>query len=699
MTPVAVQQSDIVSQGPIKNAPQSISDVAPISRVWRGDKAGKITLQGRPDFQGDKHAERQWIKEHMAAAFRYWGKLGYAEGLAGHITVRDPVLPGHYWMNPFCVHFSSMRASDLVLVDPEGYVTEGGAQLPINAAGFHIHTAIHKARPDIMAAAHCHSIHARTWSTMGRPIDILTQDACIFHNNLSVYKSFGGIVLAAEEGRRIAEALGPKNKAVLLQNHGSLTLGQTVDEAIHLFTALENACRVQLMAEAASVNGLSKRIIDEEDAAYTAAVLQDPDIATIPTTPDCLPIQNEAADIHPSPSDLHSCLPFLQSKIHLNELGSCTPADFKDICHENGVDNVANKETKPEDCTSGLLPLKEASCDIKLIGSIMDDGDTRYSQLENVGLITLNGRVFEPIAVDCSLKPISKEPSVDKSNISTPHLKASMAKQKCEESAPESVFPHAFDNTSTNTAKTCILSFSSAIDPSHSEMGHKTSYRVELKLEKQIGIGNAYGLEQTTNDMNDSAVTISSSRPPILTTALDPVLSVDPVTNCAEKASEFDNLDKCNLTECEAKAKRKRGCRGGVRSSKRIAARRQAAAKNELESLQCASVETSILEKSLTDSLLTDHNPFERDCVEAKSNLPVFDPSSYLRESDTSDPPITTEIQSIGAELKVDGSNTPGGKTLKPGYIRKRGCRGKRKSSKQQLQYPCDNLSPIQVEL
>ena len=86
------------------------------------------------------------------------------------------------------VLIACLQASDLVLVDPEGYVAEGGAQLPINSAGFYIHSAIHKARPDIEAAAHCHSIHARTWSVFGKPIELLTQDSCVFHNNLSVYK-------------------------------------------------------------------------------------------------------------------------------------------------------------------------------------------------------------------------------------------------------------------------------------------------------------------------------------------------------------------------------------------------------------------------------------------------------------------------------------------------------------------------------
>ena len=102
-------------------------------------------------------------------------------------------------------------------------MSQYGAQLPINSAGFHIHSAIHKARPDVQAAAHCHSLHGKAWSAFGRPIDIMTQDSCLFYDNLAVYENFGGIVLAKEEGENIAKALGPKKKTCILQNHGLLT--------------------------------------------------------------------------------------------------------------------------------------------------------------------------------------------------------------------------------------------------------------------------------------------------------------------------------------------------------------------------------------------------------------------------------------------------------------------------------------------
>ena len=110
-----------------------------------------------------------------------------------------------------------------MLVGPDGYVTEHGAQLPVNEAGYVIHHTLHLARPDAVAAAHCHSLHGRTWASFGKAIDIMQQDACLFHDNLSVYGNYGGIVLSDQEGKNIANALGPRNQAVIMQNHGLLT--------------------------------------------------------------------------------------------------------------------------------------------------------------------------------------------------------------------------------------------------------------------------------------------------------------------------------------------------------------------------------------------------------------------------------------------------------------------------------------------
>ncbi|GAA6041706.1 hypothetical protein JCM8097_003092 [Rhodosporidiobolus ruineniae] len=285
MSPVAIHESDSAGQPP-KAAAHSKPNVAqladdPLERIYRGDKEGKVTLAGIPDFGDDLLAKRQWVKEHLAAAFQYWGKAGYGEGAAGHITVRDPVKPDHYWMNPYGLHFARMSISKLVLVTPDGYVSPEGAQLPINTAGFYIHSAIHKERPEVQAIAHCHSVNGRAWSCFGRPIEMLVQDSCLFYDNLAVYKSFGGVVLAADEGSNIAKALGPKHQAAILQNHGLLTLGGTVDECAYYFSllraAVERLCEIQLKVEAAAANGIPKMLIDDEDAAFTAATVQAPD--------------------------------------------------------------------------------------------------------------------------------------------------------------------------------------------------------------------------------------------------------------------------------------------------------------------------------------------------------------------------------------------------------------------------------------
>jgi len=101
-------------------------------------------------------------------------------------------------------------------------------------------------------------------------------DACNFYGKLSVYDSHGGIALAQEEGQQIAKALGEKNIACILQNHGLLTVGHTVDEAAFLFASLDHACHSQLMADAAAANGVPKKIIPHDVAKFTADAVQNP---------------------------------------------------------------------------------------------------------------------------------------------------------------------------------------------------------------------------------------------------------------------------------------------------------------------------------------------------------------------------------------------------------------------------------------
>ncbi|KAL1861239.1 hypothetical protein Plec18170_001754 [Paecilomyces lecythidis] len=232
---------------------------------------GGYPVPGVPKFD-DPYKKRQWQLEHMAGAFRVFARKGFTEGTAGHISVRDPVDPSTFWINPLGKHFGMLKANDMVHVNEEGQVI-GGNKVAVNAAGFMIHSAIHKARPDVHAACHAHSPAGKAWSAFGKPIEILNQDSCTFFGIQRVYKSFGGVVLEAEEGQRLAEALGKDGRVAILQNHGLLTVGSTVDEAAYLFTSLERTCEVQLMVDAAK---LPKMIIGDKEAEYTAKVNADP---------------------------------------------------------------------------------------------------------------------------------------------------------------------------------------------------------------------------------------------------------------------------------------------------------------------------------------------------------------------------------------------------------------------------------------
>src|SRR5229473_778813 len=88
--------------------------------------------------------ERQHRKVRLAAAFRLFSRFGFDEGVAGHITARDPELSDHFWVNPFGMHFSHIRVSDLLLVRHDGAVVHG--DLPVNQAAFAIHSQVHAAR-------------------------------------------------------------------------------------------------------------------------------------------------------------------------------------------------------------------------------------------------------------------------------------------------------------------------------------------------------------------------------------------------------------------------------------------------------------------------------------------------------------------------------------------------------------------------
>ncbi|MFC6633830.1 class II aldolase/adducin family protein [Microbulbifer taiwanensis] len=221
-------------------------------------------LIGEPSLPPDQVREER--KRKLTAAFRLFGKFGFDEGVAGHITVRDPELEDHFWVNPMGVSFKLLKMSQLLLVNHKGEVVEGDGYL--NGAAFTIHSHIHRMRPDVVAAAHAHSLHGKAWSSLGRLLDPITQDACAFFGDHGLLDTFSGVVLEVGEGEALARALGNR-KALILQNHGLLTVGKSIDEAAWWYITMERSCQAQLLAEAAG----EPVLIEPEVAIRTRAVV------------------------------------------------------------------------------------------------------------------------------------------------------------------------------------------------------------------------------------------------------------------------------------------------------------------------------------------------------------------------------------------------------------------------------------------
>ncbi|GME25160.1 arad-like aldolase epimerase [Neofusicoccum parvum] len=248
--------------------PHGKEDMTPLQAISQG-----VCLPGIPLYS-DMDKQRNFILSHMAAAFRVFARKGFTEGMSGHISTSKSLTPQPnphtFWTNPLGKHFGQLKASDMILVDYDGKAIGGNMTRPANAAGFLIHSAVHKARPDANAACHTHSKYGKAWSTFARPLEMLNQNVCYFYGDAqAVYKDCGGIVFSEAEGKRLAASLGPNGKGLILRNHGLLTVGHTVDEAAYLYTLMERSCEVQLMVEAAAANGVPKVLVPNEAAEYT----------------------------------------------------------------------------------------------------------------------------------------------------------------------------------------------------------------------------------------------------------------------------------------------------------------------------------------------------------------------------------------------------------------------------------------------
>ncbi|MDX2380225.1 MAG: class II aldolase/adducin family protein [Acidimicrobiia bacterium] len=211
------------------------------------------------------HRKRMCALGYRAFGAMRWGMLG-----DGHISARDPELTDHFWLLDWGVPFSEATVDRLVLVGPGGDVTDssGSPTGAVNTAGYDIHAPLLAARPDVASAAHTHTPYGTPWAANVQPFRALSQESCAFVFDQALFDDEEVEVLSYDGGKRIAAALGDQ-KFCILRNHGSLTVGGSVEEAVGWFVMSERVAEVHVKAP----NGIP---ISDEAARVAASTLATP---------------------------------------------------------------------------------------------------------------------------------------------------------------------------------------------------------------------------------------------------------------------------------------------------------------------------------------------------------------------------------------------------------------------------------------
>jgi ribulose-5-phosphate 4-epimerase/fuculose-1-phosphate aldolase len=204
-----------------------------------------------PSLEG-KVSESEWkIRVDLAAAYRLVAHYGWDDLVFTHLSARVPGPEHHFLLNPYNLMFEEVTASSLVKVGMDGLPVEPTAFIT-NPAGFTIHSAIHMARPDAQAVIHLHTPHGQAVSAHGDGLMPLTQTAMLIRDEVA-YHDYEGVAVDLDERERIIADLGDKG-AMLLRNHGTLAVGETVGEAFLRIYFLERACQAQILALSAGDN-------------------------------------------------------------------------------------------------------------------------------------------------------------------------------------------------------------------------------------------------------------------------------------------------------------------------------------------------------------------------------------------------------------------------------------------------------------
>lgn len=209
------------------------------------------------------HRKHQVALGYRLLAAQRWGDLG-----DGHISARDPERTDCFWLLRYGVSYHEAKVSDLVLVGPDGTLAEGEGF--VNEAAYFIHHPILAARPEAVSACHVHTGWGTPFSAEVRPLEPITQEACIFFEDHAIFDDEEVQVQSVEAGARIAAALGNK-RAIILRNHGLLTVAERVDEAVGSFVFMERAAEAHMKArDAVPISAEAARFARKDQVRYGA---------------------------------------------------------------------------------------------------------------------------------------------------------------------------------------------------------------------------------------------------------------------------------------------------------------------------------------------------------------------------------------------------------------------------------------------
>ena len=196
----------------------------------------------------DPAAERARLLGDLATGYRLFAALRWGELGDGHITCRDTEQADHMWLLRHRVPFERAQPSDMVLVAPDGRaIDQAGRPAPINDTAYYIHHPIHEARPDVIAAAHVHTGWGVPFAAEKRMIEPITQESTLFFEDHALFDDDEVQILSSDGGKRIAVALGDC-RAVILANHGLLTVGSSPADAVGWFVMMERVAELQMKA-------------------------------------------------------------------------------------------------------------------------------------------------------------------------------------------------------------------------------------------------------------------------------------------------------------------------------------------------------------------------------------------------------------------------------------------------------------------